>query len=243
MDIHMISRMGDHQPNEDFTACIQMGNTLCAMVADGLGGHGCGEVASRAAVEAAMEFFKSHAAVQSEIVMGCFMAAQEALARMSRENRDFIDMKTTMAILVLDDQNFVMGHLGDTRIYVLGKHDVCFQTLDHSVPQALVAGGKLKAKQIRYHADRNRLMRVLETGELPRPDVTYVTKIPAETMAFLLCTDGFWEHVKEERMIKHLRKAMNAEQWLSYMEMEVLQNAKKSSRVRLDNYSGLAIRV
>jgi serine/threonine protein phosphatase PrpC len=83
----------------------------------------------------------------------------------------------------------------------------------------------------------------METGEAPRPDITNVIPVPEDARAFLLCTDGCWEHVQEEYMMRCLRSTKSAAEWLSRMETEVLHNGVKKNRGHMDNYTGIAIRI
>ena len=111
-------------------------------------------------------------------------------------------------------------------------------TLDHSVPQMLVAAGQIKEKQIRNHPDRNRLLRVLGI-DWDTPKYQIADAIAREkNQAFLLCSDGFWELIEEKKMQHCLKKAKTPEQWLKLMEEIVLKNGQGKN---MDNYSAVAL--
>ena len=113
-----------------------------------------------------------------------------------------------------------------------------FRTLDHSVPQMLVKSGEIKESEIRNHPDRNRLLRALglETDrqlyELQEP---YPLR---KCQAFLLCSDGFWELIEEEKMCSFLKKAESADEWLRLMNEEVQKNGAGKN---MDNNSAIAV--
>ena len=89
-------------------------------------------------------------------------------------------------------------------MYIFRQNRIVYQTLDHSVPQMLVASGEIRPEEIRGHSDRNRLLRVL--GDRDR-SVKYQESPPWDWMPgdkILLCTDGFWEYVKEPEMERDL---------------------------------------
>ena len=113
------------------------------------------------------------------------------------------------------------------------------RTLDHSVPQMLVNMGQIKEKDIRFHEDRNRLLRVMGTewrGE--RPYELDHMAVPKGEQALLLCSDGFWELIDEDRMTECLKQADSPENWLERMERIVCENGKE---VDMDNYSAIAV--
>ena len=94
------------------------------------------------------------------------------------------------------------GHVGDSRLYYFKNGRIVKRTLDHSVPQMLVAAGEIDEKEIRHHPDRNRLVRVMGM-EWDEPKYQVSEPMPEEPgQAFLLCSDGFWENIEEEQIIE-----------------------------------------
>lgn len=233
----MMSDCGMRANNEDSVGVYQYGETYCFALADGLGGHGKGEVASKLAVEATIEAFNSK--VQEGTFMDlAFHKAQEAILKGQQEDRTASDMKTTLVILNVGEDGHNWGHIGDSRLYYFQDNRLKDRTLDHSVPQMLVTIGEIKEKQIRQHPDRNRLLKVLgvETDNLKyqlSPPVLREKK-----QAFLLCTDGFWELIEEKKMEKTLKSSSSPEEWLIAMKAIVLKNGKSKD---MDNYSAIAV--
>lgn len=175
-------------------------NQYCFVLADGLGGHGKGEVASETAVNKAVEIFAMPGDNQEDYLSRAFGLAQSEILKVQRMSFENGDMKTTMVILQIGESLIQWGHIGDSRLYYYKNRRLESRTLDHSVPQILVASGEIREREIRHHPDRNRLLRVLggpertprfEEGEPVRRE---------QGQAFLLCSDGFWEWIDEKKM-------------------------------------------
>ncbi|MDO5350643.1 MAG: protein phosphatase 2C domain-containing protein [Lachnospiraceae bacterium] len=233
----LLSNVGDRENNEDNVGMYQNGQEYCFVLADGLGGHGKGEEASRLAVEAAVKVFAAAGAGENEMDQS-FAQAQQAILEGQKADYHAQDMKTTLVVLHVGNQKIWWGHIGDSRLYYFKNGKLVQRTLDHSVPQMLVAAGQIKEKQIRNHPDRNRLLRVLGT-EWDTPKYQIAEPIERESsQAFLLCTDGFWELIDEKKMQHFLKKAKTPADWLSLMEGIVKKNGHGKN---MDNYSAVAV--
>lgn len=227
---------GDRDYNEDFYLMKEDKKGYCFLLADGLGGHGRGEVASQLVCETAAQFYEESSAEAD--IYGMFELAQDKLLEKQREEHDEAAMKTTMNILLLDEEQARWGHVGDTRTYYFKKHKVVSRTKDHSVPQMMVTMGEIKEKDIRHHVDRNRLLRVMGT-EWEKPQYVIEEPIVLDTkQAFLLCTDGFWEFIEDKEMEKCLKKAGTVREWLDSMT-EIVR--KKGQGNNMDNYTAVAV--
>ena len=242
MDYAMISEKGERRINEDSVAAAECGGRWLFALADGLGGHGHGEVASSIVTDTARavisETESKHCHLDS-LIETVFEMAQQRLFEKQRADSDTSSYKTTAVILAADAGSVRWGHIGDSRLYYFRRNRLMTRTTDHSVPQMLVNAGKLKEKDIRGHEDRNKLLRVLGTRY---DSVKYVIDIPIkreQEQAFLLCSDGFWEWIDEKTMTKCLKKSLSAQQWLDMMTDEVLKNGKGNN---MDNYSAVAIK-
>lgn len=227
---------GSRDYNEDYGLAMQTEKGDCYMVADGLGGHGKGELASASVCESAARLFRSgEAAVCVEELFE--IAQKELLARQMREHA--VDaMKTTMNIVLIVDGIAYWGHVGDTRTYYFKKNKLVRRTKDHSVPQMLVAMGEIKERNIRHHPDRNRLLKVMGI-EWDKPQYVIETAVKLEKkQAFLMCTDGFWEYIEDKDMEKCLKKAKSPQEWLDAMNEIVRENGAGAD---LDNYTAMAV--
>lgn len=231
---------GDREINEDSCIALQnQNNEFCFVVADGLGGHGFGEVASQSAVETFKASFNEAEEIKTEEFLSeTFSKAQDDIMKLQNERRDKNGIKTTCVALLVNEKEVQWAHVGDSRLYAFKKNKAKLRTLDHSVPQMLALSKEIKEKQIRKHPDRNRLLRVMGiTWDRPQYELSdkYAVK---EYNVFLLCTDGFWELIDEKAMGKLLKKSETPNEWLKAMAKVVAENGKNDD---MDNYTAIAV--
>lgn len=229
-----VSRAGGREYNED--ACAHRDG--CWVLADGLGGHGGGEVASRVAVDSVLKTLAGTPLTAAGLAQAVHAANDALCARQQREPR-LEGMRTTLAILASDGAVALWAHVGDSRLYHFRDGALRSQTEDHSVPQALAKAGEIRPAEIRHHADRNRLLRTLGADEDPRPTLLPAPVALARGDAFLLCTDGFWEYVTEQEMEVTLAKAATPDDWLRLMTGRLLARAAPDN----DNFTAMAVLV
>lgn len=233
----MLSNAGSRDNNEDSVGMYQDGDAYCFILADGLGGHGKGEVASRTAVDAVIEEFAANQD-RRDLLNRMFQRAQDAVTEKQMQDRSCADMKTTLVVMEAEPRTVQWGHIGDSRLYYFQDGKIKTRTLDHSVPQMLVAVGEIRERDIRHHPDRNRLLRVLGV-EMDEPNHQLAQPVERKgRQAYLLCSDGFWELIDEKRMEASLKKAKDPQGWLDAMEEIVLKNGKNTD---MDNYSAVAV--
>jgi len=230
------SNVGNREINEDSIAAYADQNGGVFLLADGLGGHGRGEVASSAVVSVCMKMYGENP--EGFLLETAFERGQEFILRQQEEHTELEDMKTTLVALQIKSDTARWGHIGDSRLYHFKKKKLVGHTLDHSVPQMLVNMGEIKEKDIRGHEDRNRLLRVMGS---PWGDRSYtvsdVIKIN-KPMQFLLCSDGYWENIVEDEMVNCLKKASTPREWLDLMTEQVMKNGYGTD---MDNNSAVAV--
>lgn len=232
-----ISNKGSRAVNEDCVGMFQRGEEYGFFLADGLGGHGKGDVASQLAVKQAILRFEADG-YREGTLQNIFENGQSAIMDMQQKGQDQFSMKTTMTALLVGKDSAQWGHIGDSRIYQFQDGKMMCRTLDHSVPQMLVAIGEIREDEIRNHPDRNRLLRAMGVEWETQP-YQISEKFPLRTgQAFLLCSDGFWELIDEKRMVKLLKRASCVEEWLDGMTLHV---QKKGRGKNMDNYSAVAV--
>jgi serine/threonine protein phosphatase PrpC len=239
IEYELLTNVANRENNEDYVGMKQCDSEFCFILADGLGGHGKGEIASQLVVNEGLEHFEKN--YQTEDCMNkIFEISQDKLIEKQKEEHEINGMKTTMVVLQMKKDIFRWGHVGDSRLYYFKKNKIVKRTIDHSVPQMLVEAGEIKEKDIRNHPDRNRLLRVMGIlWDEPRYELDEWEKYTkGKRQAFLLCTDGFWELLSDKDMEETLRKSKTVKEWLSKMEEIVLNNGKN---VDMDNYSAIGV--
>lgn len=205
--------MGGRPYNEDSVAHRQLGDDcLCVVLADGLGGHGGGEIASKTAVESILAGWNGTAtpALLCDLI-------QDAHRRILSMQTPVCKMKTTVVILSIDGCLAQWAHAGDSRLYHFIDGRLDFQTRDHSASQIAVMMGQIRPEEIRHHEDRSHIFRALGQEGGFNADAKELT-LSAGNHAFLLCTDGFWEYVYEEEMARELLAAATPQDWLERMK-------------------------
>lgn len=238
LSFDLLSNPGEREYNEDYAGVQRRGEAYCFVLADGLGGHGGGDEASRLVTETILQDFARYGTVSEAYLANCFEKSQRILLQEQRKQRRMAEMKTTLAVLLADESRIQWGHIGDSRIYYFQDKKLKLRTLDHSVPQMLVLAGKLKEKKIRGHADRSRLLRVMGV-EWDGPQ--YEIAAPMRRMggeAFLLCSDGFWEWIQEKTMQHLLKKSASPKEWLAMMEQAVVKQGRGKG---MDNYTAVGV--
>jgi len=204
--------IGTREVNEDALGVTVRGDKLAFAVCDGLGGHSCGELASQTAIEAIAATLTedSHA---SDFLTNALDAAQTRLLAVQNEIPAAKQMRTTAVLLFTDGKCLRYGHIGDSRLYAFPKGGARTRTVDHSIPQILALTGEIEESEIRFHPDRNRLLKALgNEGSAAAYELSEILPL-SDYEAFLLCTDGFWEHISDEEMSETLAASASAAAW------------------------------
>jgi serine/threonine protein phosphatase PrpC len=233
----MMSERGGRRENQDCCDYLVQDSVGCWVLADGLGGHLGGRIAARIAVSAALDAFRVNAECSQQAVKQYVDSANAAIVAAQKCDPGLVSMRTTLVLLVCDSRYALWAHVGDSRLYYLRDGTIQAQTHDHTVPQALCDAGKLAPSAIRFHAERNWLLRSLGHTDEPQAE-TAPALVPLKSGdIFLLCSDGLWEYVTESEMELDLAKSRNPGAWLRKMEARVIERAAG----RGDNYTAIAL--
>lgn len=229
-----LSSAGGRQINEDTVRVISNGRWVRAFVGDGLGGYAGGAQASRAAAGAVLDSAMEASLLSEQNLLTAVERANQAVCRLQAERGG--SMKTTLVLLSIEDGMARWMHIGDSRLYHFRNGVLITQTMDHSVSQMAVLMGQIYPDQIRFHEDRNRVLRALGS-ENANPDIAPTIPLVDGQDVFLLCTDGFWEYIYENEMEQLLRTSSTPEEWLHSMEALLLSRVPGDN----DNYTAAAI--
>ena len=234
IDIASCSHQGGREYNEDSVRHSKQDGVCVAVVTDGLGGHGGGQVASSIAAGAIARAFMQAPSIDAGYIRGLF---EQANAEVVKAQSPAKKMKSTGAALFIKDSAAIWGHVGDTRLYHFKDGRLAAQTLDHSVSQAAVFSGEITKEQIRHHADRNKVLKAFGDDERFKAEIAPVYTLEPGAHAFLLCTDGFWEYVLEPEMALDLAVCDTPEGWIQAMTQRLSGRTPKDN----DNYSAAAV--
>lgn len=186
------------QTNEDSYACVPPNLFL---VADGMGGHVAGEVASRMAVKAVSDYIQSNLTVgcdQELLLEKAIIQANELIFSLSKSRDDCAGMGTTISIVLLDQSQVYWGHVGDSRIYIIRDNELYQLTNDHSLVWELVQSGNITKAEAHTHPQRNMLTRAVGTSKNIKVDTGTMNWNQGDLL--LLCTDGLTNMLNEQEI-------------------------------------------
>ena len=170
------------------------------MVADGMGGHAVGDLASRIAVETLPhDYFKREATSIESRLRQAIMAANKAINDRGRENREFEGMGTTCSVLTLSDRGALAGHVGDSRVYRVRRNHIEQLTFDHSLQWEMIRLGRATAENVELFHPRNVITRCLGPDPAVQIDIEGPFSVEAGDF-FLLCSDGLTNHVTDSEI-------------------------------------------
>jgi protein phosphatase len=196
------------------------------VVADGMGGHVAGEVASRVAVEAIEAFIEETAgadknrtwpfpfdpsiSLEANRLKAAFRLANRKIAAAIADSQELRGMATTASAVLFGGRSASVGHVGDSRVYVLRDGRLEQITSDHSWVEEQVRAGTMSRVAARQHPWRNVVTRALSGGEDPEVDVTEVK--PKAGERYLLCSDGLFGVVADQRIAEILGEQIALDQ-------------------------------
>jgi serine/threonine protein phosphatase PrpC len=222
-DVYSYTNRGGRDYNEDFCNYWQESSKGAFVLADGLGGHGHGEVASELAVNYIINASKKNFRIDDEILIELIDGANSELMSFQTQKPEYKNIRTTIAAALFSEDVFKYINVGDSRLYFFKNGCLYAQSKDHSVPQMAVELGEIRAEDIRRHEDRSKLLKVLgDVRELNIKKAEPGIKIYTGD-AFIICTDGFWEYVLETEMEIDLLKSSSAKEWCEFMCKRLLR--------------------
>jgi len=175
--------------------------TQLFVVADGMGGHAGGDVASAIALKRVMEADKAYASANDAefALQASLIAANSLLAETVFEHPELTGMGTTVSAILRSGDEIAIAHIGDSRIYLLRDGKLTQITADHTFVQRLVDSGRITPEEAAVHPRRSVLMRVLgDVDAAPEIDTTVHDVKPGDR--WLLCSDGLSSYVSDEKI-------------------------------------------
>jgi protein phosphatase len=177
-------------------------------VADGMGGHAAGEVASATAVKALEAAFEASDHHSAEALLNAVVAANRAVWEQAQSHRGMQGMGTTLVTLAVVERQdstraLAIAHIGDSRAYMYRQGELTQLTVDHSFVQELVADGQISQAQAAVHPQRHVLTRAL--GVEPVVEVDLIPVEPRHGDRYLLCSDGLPREVTDDEIASVLQ--------------------------------------
>ncbi len=195
------SEIGQRRNNNEDSIYIRADNENLYIVADGMGGHKAGEIASNDAVTSFVEYIKSHCdEFENEneildIMVGAVQYSNKAIYEKSKENEDFFGMGTTLTALAVRNKKLFIVHVGDSRVYILDEGKIRQLTTDHSLVMELLKLGEITKDEMNVHPGRNIITRAVGTSDEVEVDTVIESLKHGDIV--LMCTDGLTSMVSE----------------------------------------------
>jgi PPM family protein phosphatase len=188
---------------------------LLAVVADGMGGHQAGDVASKMTIEILSAKWQETEGIKTPTSIESWLEAaitdvNAKLFEHSLNHSQCQGMGTTLVAVVCTSQFVTYAHIGDSRAYLMNEESFLQKTEDHSLVNELVRSGQITPLEAENHPRRNVLLRALGTERTVKVDIKTIEW--DEGSFILLCSDGLSNKVKDEEMFQVLQKETNLEE-------------------------------
>lgn len=207
---YQLTSVGDRKINQDCVVNKVTNDYALFVVADGLGGHHAGEKASLYFCQGLFQQASKYTvllkktkqiAEKKQVIQQWLTAAVGDMTQLFSGDAKAIDSHTTCAVLYLDASMTVTAHCGDSRIYRLNEKKVLWRTKDHSLIQQQLNEGKITEAEMGLHPEQNQLTRSINIQKNHQAEINIYSPIE-KNETFILCTDGFWEFIKEKDLLE-----------------------------------------
>ena len=241
MEVYFQSDIGKRRKsNQDYTATFtNQKNQLLALLADGLGGHQAGDIASRQAVEEIGIAWEATTIDDSEKAVQWFLQhiqqTNQRIFEKGQSQPTLSGMGTTLEVVTLLDNHLALAHVGDSRIYLFREQRLIALTEDHSLVNALLKSGEITQEMAENHPRKNIITRSLGMPGSLEVDVA-IHKIQDHDQ-LLLCSDGLTNMVSEPKITQILLEAAS----LQDASQRLIEEA--NAKGGLDNITVLLIDV
>lgn len=241
MEVYFQSDIGKRRKsNQDYTATFtNQKNQLLALLADGMGGHQAGDIASRQAVEEIGIAWEATTIDDSEKAVQWFLQhiqqANQRIFEKGQSQPTLSGMGTTLEVVTILDNHLALAHVGDSRIYLFREQRLIALTEDHSLVNALLKSGEITQEMAENHPRKNIITRSLGMPGSLEVDVA-IHKIEDHDQ-LLLCSDGLTNMVSEPKIAQILLEAAS----LQDASQRLIEEA--NAKGGLDNITVLLIDV
>ncbi|MDO5048215.1 MAG: Stp1/IreP family PP2C-type Ser/Thr phosphatase [Anaerococcus sp.] len=228
MKFSTISNIGKHRSeNEDYYANYKKNDLDFFIVADGMGGHSKGEVASKLASKLYIDFIKDADICKYKSLIDL---QEEALRYANKkiyslsDKKDSLKMGTTVVCLIIDnkDKKYYISYLGDSRIYIFRDDKITYQTRDHSLVNDLLDTGSLSKEEAENFVNKSAITRAVGTEEMIKPDSKVYDLM--ENDKILMFTDGLSNEIEDEEISQILSLNDDAYEISSKLIKKALDN-------------------
>lgn len=186
--------------NEDSIGYYENENLKFYVIADGMGGHNAGEIASRIAVDTTIDYFKNLTCEKdiSNLLVEAISIANEKIFNLAQEDEKLAGMGTTLTACIIMDEKIAVANIGDSRCYAIDETGIFKVTKDHSYVQQLIDNGSITEDEAINHPNKNIITRSLGTSYTVEVDIFLLDIY--NIYKVILCTDGLTDEVTEKEI-------------------------------------------
>lgn len=191
--------------NEDYVLSLKGSKYWLLLVADGMGGHNAGEIASKIAATTVRNFVYENFNLyedKEELIRDAIVLSNSEVYNESVKLSEFKGMGTTVTCCLISEQKLFIGHVGDSRAYIVDRDNINKVTQDHSYVQELINNGSITENEAFNHPRRNLITRAIGTEKHVVVDT--LTLDFNKNDIILLCTDGLTTYVNNNELYEML---------------------------------------
>ncbi|WP_125153785.1 Stp1/IreP family PP2C-type Ser/Thr phosphatase [Clostridium rectalis] len=231
--VGMLSDIGNFRRiNEDSVGYYEGINRRVYVIADGMGGHNAGEVASKLAVDTIIEYIKK-SNEKSNLEQEVIKAIEEAnnnIYIMGQKDRNLEGMGTTVTVCVIENNDVIIANVGDSSCYIIdNKKNIIKITKDHSLVQQLIDNGSITEQEAISHPNKNIITRALGTNKSVKVDTFILDR--SMILKIILCTDGLTNDVTPKEMCDIIINNDNKESCKLLVELSKIKGGRDNISV------------
>ncbi len=175
------------------------------IVADGMGGHNAGDLASRCTVETMLESINGSSRTRPvQILEEASREANRKVLETSEKDREFSGMGTTVVAATVQDGYLYAANVGDSRLYLIDREGIDQVTVDHSLVEEMVRMGQIRREEAKNHPEKNIITRAV--GVRSRVRIDFFDMKLEEGDRLLLCSDGLSNMVDDEEILNIVKR-------------------------------------
>lgn len=232
------SLQGARSSNQDRVSIVERDNALLMVLADGLGGHAGGHIASEIAAKWATQAFRMIKAPiitrPSTFLTLTILQAHNNIVHYASQHKNLAP-RTTLVMCLVQDGFAYWAHVGDSRLYHFRNDKLLTRTLDHSAVETMRQKGLINEEEMVSHPHKGHVTRCLGSSQKPIVTVGKETRLEMGDK-ILLCSDGIWEALSSDELVNYLNQDS-----LDVGVEEMLHKAEDKMQKACDNISAIAM--
>ncbi|MDW8801081.1 Stp1/IreP family PP2C-type Ser/Thr phosphatase [Clostridium sp. A1-XYC3] len=217
--------------NEDFVDFYRNDKFSIYVVADGMGGHNAGEVASKLAVETIISFIKSLDNIDDmeDVLKKSIQSANDKIFELAKNNEALGGMGTTITACLVKSKQMITANVGDSSCYIVKYDGITKITKDHSLVQQLIDEGSITEEEAANHPNKNIITRALGTNLSVEIDTFKVDL--SDVKKVIMCTDGLSNGVSTSEMYDIIMNDDNSNSCRRLVELSKIKGGRDNISV------------